>query len=154
MTGQKYLDYADLNKSQQKLLDAAKKATRNAYSPYSKFRVGAALLTESGHIVAASNVENAAYGSTICAERSALVAANAMGYRSFKAIAVIAAGEKHGTNYPTAPCGACRQMLYEASQLSKGKMQVIFSNTNEDKIIVSDIETLLPFGFGPEDMAK
>ncbi len=153
MPNAKYKKYGGLTKVQRRLLDAAERATATAYAPYSNFHVGAALLASDNEIITASNVENSAYGSTLCAERSALVRANAMGYRSFKAIAIIAKGGKQGTRNPTAPCGACRQMLYEATQLSGSDMEVIFSNTKKDRIVVSDIETLLPFGFGPNDLA-
>ena len=146
--------HADLTKIQRKLLDSAKDAADTAYAPYSNFYVGAALLTSNGKIITASNVENSAYGSTLCAERSAIVRANAMGYRSFKAIAIIAKSAKGSTKEPTAPCGACRQMLYESSCISKSSMEVIFSNTRMDKVVISDIDALLPFGFGPESLTK
>ena len=152
MSNKKYFKYGDLTAAQRKLLDSAEEAIATSYSPYSKFRVGAAILASDGKIISASNVENAAYGSTICAERSAIVSANAVGYKSFRAIAIIAKGEKQTIAKPTAPCGACRQMLYEASRISHKNIEVICSNTKKDKILVTDIETLLPFGFGPENL--
>ena len=78
--------YNDLSKLQQQLIDEAKAAMETAYNPYSHFYVGAALLTETNEIITGSNVENASYGHCICAERSALVRANAMGHRKFKSI--------------------------------------------------------------------
>src|ERR1700737_4001170 len=92
------------------LLRSARKAMKNAYAPYSKFRVGAAILTTSGEIVSGCNVENASYGMTNCAERTAIFSAVAkLGSRiEIRAVAV--------TNYhgvPCAPCGACRQVIYE-----------------------------------------
>lgn len=88
------------------LLRAALDVRRHAYAPYSKFAVGAALLTTSGEVVSGVNVENASYGMTICAERSAIVAAVSQGIREFTAIAVATPGGH-------APCGACRQVLAE-----------------------------------------
>ena len=90
-----------------KLLAAAQTARRHAYAPYSKFRVGAALLTADGKIFTGGNVENASYGLTICAERVAVTKAVSEGYRKFQAIAIVAPGVR-----PT-PCGACRQVLAE-----------------------------------------
>ncbi|VDK29324.1 unnamed protein product [Gongylonema pulchrum] len=90
------------------LVDAARLAMDRAYCPYSKFRVGAALLTKDDCIITAGNVENASYGCTICAEQSAVVRAIAEGHREFKAIAVCTAPAE-----PSAPCGTCRQVLAE-----------------------------------------
>ena len=90
-----------------KLIAAAKTAQRNAYAPYSKFRVGAALLTKSGKVYTGVNVENASYGLTICAERVAIGKAVSEGHRKFVAIAVVAPQTR------LTPCGACRQALAE-----------------------------------------
>jgi cytidine deaminase len=94
-----------------KLLAAAKAAQRNAHAPYSKFRVGAALLTKSGKIYTGVNVENASYGLTICAERVALTKAVSEGQRKFQAIAVVA------PSAALSPCGACRQVLAEFGEM-------------------------------------
>lgn len=91
-----------------RLLKAAASASREAHAPYSKFRVGAALLTDKGDIVTGCNVENASYGLTICAERNAIFHAVATGRRSFKAVAVVASGKQMPF-----PCGVCRQVLAE-----------------------------------------
>ena len=88
------------------LLEAAAKARHNAHSKYSKFSVGASLLTEDGSIFLGCNVENASYGLTICAERVALTSAVSAGQKSFQAIAIVA-------DELAAPCGACRQVLAE-----------------------------------------
>ncbi len=90
------------------LLAAARAAARNAYCPYSRFAVGAALLADDGRLFTGANVENASYGLTLCAERAALVAAVSAGARTFRALAV--AG---GSRTPAMPCGACRQVLAE-----------------------------------------
>lgn len=90
------------------LLAAAFKAATRSYSPYSKFPVGAALLTRTGKIVSGCNVENASYGLSLCAERTALATAVAAGHRRFKAIAVVG-----GRRKAVRPCGACLQVLAE-----------------------------------------
>ena len=90
------------------LLREASEAARHAHCPYSKYAVGAALLTAHGHVFRGCNVENASYGLTVCAERTAFYAAVAAGHRQFHALAVIAAGDA----LPD-PCGACRQVMAE-----------------------------------------
>src|ERR1041384_1824474 len=90
------------------LVAAATQARENAYSPYSRFRVGAALLTRSGKIFTGCNVENISLGLTICAERNAVGAAIASGEKDFLAIAIVADFDE-----PVLPCGACRQVLAE-----------------------------------------
>jgi cytidine deaminase len=144
--------YNQLNQAQQILLDQAAKSMETAYSPYSHFYVGAALMSQDRHVITGSNVENAAYNPTICAERSALARANAMGIRTFDSIAVIARGEDFETSEVTAPCGTCRQMLYESSQISGVDLEVIMSTTRKDKIIIATISELLPLAFGPADL--
>lgn len=90
-----------------KLLRAAVKASKQAHAPYSKFLVGAALLTEGGEVITGCNVENASFGLTICAERSAIFTAVGRGRRKFRAVAIVADAKK------PYPCGACRQVLAE-----------------------------------------
>ena len=148
----KTVNYEDLNESQKTLLYTAERVMETAYNPYSNFFVGAALLTKDGEIVSGSNVENAAYGSTICAERSAILKANSMGYRMLMSVAIIARGQDFDTKEVTAPCGSCRQMLYEVSQISEKNLEVILSTTKKDKIVITSIEELLPLGFGPKDL--
>ena len=144
--------YEKLTETQKKLLDKAEKVMANSYNPYSNFSVGAALLTQDDKIVTGTNVENAAYGSTICAERAALLRANAMGYRMFKAMAIIGKKIDFDTKEVSGSCGSCRQMLYEASQVSGQDLELIMSTTNKDKIIISSINELLPLPFGPKDL--
>lgn len=92
----------------QGLLKAARQAATRSYSPYSRFPVGAALLTATNGIISGCNVENSSYGLTLCAERNALSTAVAAGHRRFKALAVVG-----GRGQPASPCGACLQVLAE-----------------------------------------
>ena len=141
-----------LEEIQRKLLDEATKVMDTAYNPYSNFYVGAAILSQDGQIITGSNVENAAYGSTICAERAAILRANAMGIRTFDKVAIIARGEGFDTKEVTAPCGSCRQMLYESAQISERNLEVVMATTKKDKVVVATIEELLPLAFGPKDL--
>ena len=120
-----------------KLIAAAKKARGSAYAPYSKFKVGAALLADGGKIFAGCNVENASYGLTQCAERVAIAKAVSEGARRIRAIAVVAA-----EGAPISPCGACRQVIYEF-----GKEADVLLVSAEGKRVVEKITTLLPRGF-------
>lgn len=120
------------------LVRLAKEVLPYAYAPYSGYRVGAALLTIEGPVFRGVNVENASYGLTICAERAALAAAVAAGYRSFSAVAVASEGE--GEDEPF-PCGACRQVLMEF-----GGMRIIIAG-KKGKILSFNLEDLLPYPF-------
>lgn len=97
-----------MNERHQQLVEAACAQRTRSYSPYSRFRVGAALLGRSGTVYLGTNVENASFGLSICAERAAVCRAVADGERVFEAIAICADGSE-----PTSPCGACRQVLLE-----------------------------------------
>ena len=124
------------------LRQAAAGASRLSYSPYSGFPVGAAVLTESGEVFAATNVENASYGLTICAERNAIFHAVVKGSRKIKALLIYTP-----TGEPTAPCGACRQVLYEF-----GPQADIFSVCDSDKVLHHKLSELLPEAFGPQSL--
>jgi len=144
--------YENLDEMQRRVLDEAAKVMNTAYNPYSRFYVGAALLSQDGQIITGSNVENAAYGSTICAERAAILRANAMGIRTFDKVGIIARAENFDTTQVTAPCGSCRQMLYESAQISERNLEIIMATTQKDKVVVATIEELLPLAFGPKDL--
>lgn len=146
------LSYEQLTDLQRKALDEAEKVLLNSYNPYSNFFVGACLFAEDSTLISGTNFENAAYGSTICAERSATFRANAMGLRKFSGIAIIARGIDFDTTEVTSPCGGCRQVLYELAQLSGTEFVVVMSTTKKDKIITATIKELLPLGFGPLDL--
>jgi cytidine deaminase len=120
-----------------KLIAAAKAAQRNAHAPYSKFRVGAALLTKSGKVYTGVNVENASYGLTNCAERVAVGKAVSEGHRQFRAIAVVA------PSAAPSPCGACRQVLAEF-----GECVVICADSrNTRRLRIHRLSELLPHSF-------
>jgi cytidine deaminase len=126
------------------LVKHAQSAKKNSYSPYSRFRVGAALLTPSGKVIKGCNIENSSYGLTICAERTAIFKAASDGYKKFKAIA-IATDE----NAFTEPCGACRQVLMDLA----GDIDFIMSKPNGDMRIVK-MSQLLPFPFSSKNLLK
>ncbi|MGZ0086428.1 cytidine deaminase [Geobacillus sp. YF-1] len=125
------------------LIAEAKQARELAYVPYSKFKVGAALLTKSGAVYRGCNIENAAYSLCNCAERTALFKAYSEGEREFVALAVIADAPR-----PVPPCGACRQVIAE---LCPSGMNVILANLKGDVKIVT-VSELLPEAFAAEDM--
>lgn len=118
------------------LVKKAREAQEHAYSPYSKIKVGAALLTKAGKIFTGCNVENASYGATVCAERTAICKAVSEGERDFAAIAIT-------SNQPTiTPCGICRQTLIEFSP----QMDIVFLD-KENKMIIYKAVDLLPESF-------
>ncbi len=125
----------------QKLMDCAIKARENAYSPYSHFAVGAALLCEDGTLFEGCNIENASYGLTNCAERTAIFKAVSEGHIKFKALAVVA-----DTEGPCAPCGACRQVMAEF------KIPLIIMGNLMGDIKIVSMEELLPFSFSESDV--
>jgi cytidine deaminase len=119
------------------LLAMAFEASRFSYSPYSKFRVGAALLCGDGTIITGTNVENRSFGLTICAERSAIVSAVGRGIQDFKALAISCPD----ADYPVSPCGACRQVM---SEFADPGMPVYFQG-GTDEIISTTAGELFPF---------
>ncbi|WP_442871307.1 cytidine deaminase [Anaerotignum sp.] len=120
----------------------AKEAMEKAYAPYSKFKVGAALLAKNGEVFLGCNVENASYGATICAERTAITKAISEGVKEFEKIAIVASSGDYA-----APCGICRQVLYEF--LPDG--EVILDSDHEGMKVMS-LKELLPMGFRGEDI--
>ena len=147
-----FISYNQLSKLEKAALTEAENTLKNAYVPYSHFNVAACLYTADGQLIAGANCENASYGLVTCAERSAIVRANAMGIRKFMGMAIITKGETFDTTEPTAPCGSCRHMLYELSQLSNCDLKITMSNTKKDKIMIASISELLPYAFGPKDL--
>ena len=127
-----------------RLLDLAEEARDHSYAPYSKYHVGAALLTADGQVYQGCNIENAGFTPTNCAERTAFFKAVYDGHRAFKAIAIIATGEEMGF-----PCGVCRQVMAEFCDRD---FIIITANKDRSKVDVSPFETLLPHSFGPKDL--
>lgn len=127
----------------QELIEHAKKSLQYSYSPYSKFAVGAALLTEDDEVILGCNIENASYGLSNCAERTAFFKAVSEGKRRFKKLVVIG-----NTDDPISPCGACRQVINE---FCAPDMPVILTNLKGD-IKVMTVAELLPYSFGPEHL--
>lgn len=127
----------------EELVREARAARDRAYAPYSGFHVGAALLTDDGRVVPGANVENASYGLSMCAERTAAFRAASEGARRVVAVAVVASNEE-----PTWPCGACRQVLWEF-----GPDMVVISEGSGGRRDERRLADLLPDAFGPADLA-
>lgn len=125
------------------LLEESKIARENAYVPYSKFKVGAALLTADGKVYRGCNIENAGYSMTNCAERTAFFKAVSEGEKDFAALAIVA-----DTDRPCSPCGACRQVM---SEFCKPDMPVYLTNLKGD-VEITTVGDLLPGAFTPEDL--
>ena len=129
--------------NREKLIKIAIEARKNAYVPYSKFQVGAAVSSKNGKIYQGVNIENASYGLTNCAERTAIFKAISEGDRELEAIAVVADTEK-----PVSPCGACRQVMVE---FFKPNARVYLANLKGD-LTETTVEELLPGAFKQEDL--
>ena len=128
--------------TEEKLVALAKEAMKNAYAPYSKFQVGAALLAKDGRVFTGCNVENASYGATNCAERTAIFKAVSEGYREFDAIAIVASSGDFAS-----PCGICRQVLAEF--MPDGK---VILDSREKGMVTYSVRELLPSGFSAENI--
>jgi cytidine deaminase len=126
--------------TEDELIARAVAARERAYAPYSCFQVGAALLSKSGRIYSGCNVENAAFGGSICAERTAIVKAVSEGEREFEAIAVV-------TENGVSPCGPCRQVMLEFAP----DMAVIIADTHGNRRVTT-VRNLLPDGFTPDQL--
>lgn len=136
---------------EKKLIELAHEARKHAYTPYSGFQVGAALLTKKGKVYLGCNIENASYTPTNCAERTAFFKAVSEGEREFAAIAIVGGASDTEAKETCAPCGVCRQIMRE------------FCDPQEFRILLEDgkggvlnfkLEELLPLGFGPENLAR
>ncbi|HUI33385.1 MAG: cytidine deaminase [Dysgonamonadaceae bacterium] len=140
--------YEECTEIEKKLIDAAKQATFNAYAPYSKFHVGAALQLENGKIITGNNQENAAYPSGLCAERTAVFYANAQ-YpdQKIKAIAVAAYYNGDFTNDLVSPCGSCRQVLLEVESRYNSPVKILMYNKNNEVYVAESMSSLMPLSF-------
>ncbi len=132
-----------------KLITAAIEARRKSYSPYSHYQVGAALLTADDKIITGCNIENAAYGPSNCAERTAFFKAVSEGIRDFSAIAIVGSPEGEDLSQFAYPCGVCRQVMREFCEPSQ--FQIIVAKSEEDYRVMILAE-LLPESFGPENL--
>ena len=124
------------------LIEKAREARKRAYSPYSEFTVGAALLCKNGRIYTGCNIENASYGATICAERTAFFKAVSEGEGDFEAIAIVGAPAGKEIDF-CPPCGMCRQVMTEFCDMDRFK--VVLCNGSEEKIFT--LRELMPYSF-------
>lgn len=140
--------HSELPKGIQELMNSARSARENAYAPYSQFKVGAAILLDSGEITIGSNQENAAYPSGLCAERVAIFHCGAVfPNQTIKAMAITASSKKHQLNEPIGPCGACRQSLSEYEQKQNIPIPIYFMGETGKIVKVYSVKDLLPLGF-------
>ncbi len=140
--------YEELTERQRLLVDKARQATYRSYSPYSHFKVGAAIALSNGEIITGSNQENVAYPSGTCAERTAAFYAHSQfPDASFEAIAIAARGtDDCWLSHPISPCGACRQVLLEYEILAKHNVEVLLVG-DKTIYILPAVKSLLPFAF-------
>ena len=134
----------------EKLIDTAIEQLKFSYTPYSNFKVGAALLTKSGKIYTGCNIENAGYSSTNCAERTAFFKAVSEGVQEFDSITIIGGSEKKGIQDFCPPCGVCLQVMMEFCDPEK--FQIILAKSNEEYQIYT-LKDLLPHGFGRANLS-
>lgn len=148
-----YESRAELEPMDKELLESATAALKNAYAPYSKFKVGAAVRLENGVIVNGTNQENAAYPSGLCAERVAMFYASSQ-YPSQRivAIAVTVISEKRIIEKPVSPCGACRQSMLEYEMKFEHPIRVIMSGEKGKVILSPSVVNLLPLAFNGSDL--
>ena len=131
----------------QELFELAVKARELSYSPYSHFKVGAALLAKNGTVYTGCNIENAAYTPCNCAERTAFFKAISEGVREFEKIAIVGGKDEIATM--TAPCGVCRQVMMEFCNPKTFKIIMLKA---ENELMEITLEELVPYGFGPENL--
>lgn len=133
----------------QELIRSAMEARKKAYSPYSGYQVGAAVLTNELRIYTGCNIENAAYTPSICAERTAISKAVSEGWHKFKAIAIVGGTKNETTDQYAFPCGVCRQVLREFADPDQF---VVIVARNENDYRLYTLGELLPESFGPENL--
>lgn len=141
-------DFTELPENEQNLVGLSREMTKSAYSPYSGFRVGAAVLLEDGTIVKGSNQENAAYPSGLCAERVAVFSASALHPGiNIKIIAISAYSNTKSIEKPVSPCGSCRQVLIEYEKKQKKPIKIILSGEKGKVLVIESVADLLPLHF-------
>ncbi|MBL4703603.1 MAG: cytidine deaminase [Flavobacteriales bacterium] len=150
-----YSSIADLEASDRALMERAIKISKQAYAPYSRFLVGAALVLESGEVVLGTNQENVAYPSGICAERTAFYYAGThFPHDRIMAVAVTASSKDFKVDYPVSPCGSCRQAMYEYEAKQNEPIRVIMMGESGEVRIMNAIADLLPFTFNETGLKK
>ena len=147
-----YSNKTELEKVDNTLANEAYSICDNAYAPYSKFKVGAAVLLKNGKIITGTNQENAAYPLGLCAERTALFYANSK-YPDIPVIAIAIAAKNNGvfTEMPVSPCGSCRQVIIETETRFKTPVKIIMLGSNKISII-ENAKSLLPLSFNENDI--
>ena len=145
--------YDELSPADRQLVDAARQATSTSYAPYSQFCVGAALRLADGVVVTGSNQENAAYTNGICAERSAIFAAQSQ-YPDQPVVSIAIAAYTHGsfTRQPVSPCGACRQVMVEIENRYQQPIRILLYGTDGTYVISDGIQVLMPLLFSADDL--
>lgn len=146
---EKVLENGKLN--EKKLLDLAHEARKRAYTPYSGFQVGAALVTKQGNVYLGCNIENASYTPSNCAERTAFFKAVSEGEREFAAIVIVGGTEGTEGKETCSPCGVCRQVMREFCVPEEFR---ILLEDGQGGIMNYSLAELLPLGFGPENLAR
>jgi cytidine deaminase len=147
-----YETIQELPGDDRKLVLAAREAAKNAYAPYSKFHVGAAVLLENGKIITGNNQENSAFTNGLCAERVALFYANAnFPDVAVKAIAITAENINGLVAEPVKPCGSCRQVMVETESRFKKSIRIILDGKKSIQVF-DGIQNLLPFAFKPDSL--
>lgn len=146
-----YKEYKDINElpaKERELLQKAIDATKGSYAPYSKFRVGAAVLMSNGEIVIGANQENAAYPSGLCAERTALFSAHTLHHEAYVQAIAITSVDSSGNMLPTLtyPCGACRQVMAEYESLAKSPTTIIIGSGGAIQVF-DNVASIMPFIF-------
>ena len=134
------------------LVKMALEAREMSYSPYSNFKVGAALLTKNGKVYKGCNIENAAYSPGNCAERTAIFKAVSEGEKDFAAIAIVGGPADNGELTICPPCGVCRQVINEFVDCEE--FDIVLGTNKPEDMRVFKLKELLPLGFGPGDLAK
>jgi len=143
-----YDNEQELDPVRAQLLARAKQAAANAYAPYSKFKVGSAVLLANGEVVIGSNQENAAYPLTMCGERVAIFAASALYPKEKIAkVAITIISEKGNINRPVTPCGACRQALLENETRTQADIELILQGDSGEVYVIKTVKDILPFIF-------
>ncbi|MCX7928534.1 MAG: cytidine deaminase [Patescibacteria group bacterium] len=144
----KKVAFTKLKPEDRKLVNEAEKVLINGYDPYSQFYVGCVILTKKGNIYKGVNINTCAYGG-ICAERSAICQMVTNGEYHIKKLAIIAKSEYFKVKIHSGPCGICRQLIWEFAELIKDDIEILISDSDKEKVLITSIKELHPLGFGP-----